>query len=225
VAELTFFYGTMNCGKSTLALQIHHNAVAAGKHCLLLTKHDRGGGTISSRIGLSQPATVVDDGFDIETYVRDVIAQGHPVDTLICDEVQFYSAVQVEALAELVDEMDIDVQAFGLLTDFTTQLFPGTRRMLELADRRQELQVEARCWCGERGTLNARTVDGRIQREGEQVVVGDVDDELVAYEVLCRRHHRQGITAASADRDPEQRAPLHAVADAAFEDRGIAGTP
>jgi thymidine kinase len=60
VAELTFFYGTMNCGKSTLALQIHHNAVQAGKRCLLLTKHDRQGGSISSRIGLAQPATVVD---------------------------------------------------------------------------------------------------------------------------------------------------------------------
>ena len=224
MAELVFFYGTMNCGKSTLALQIHHNAVAAGKHCLLLTKHDRGGGTISSRIGLAQPATVVDDGFDIVAFVRHEITQGRPIDTVICDEVQFYSPRQVEGLAEVVDELDIDVQAFGLLTDFTTQLFPGSRRMLELADRRQELQVEARCWCGERGNLNARTVDGRIQREGEQVVVGDVGDPVVAYEVLCRRHHREGITSVSADRDPELRATVHAVTDADIADRGIADT-
>lgn len=203
MAELAFFYGTMNCGKSTLALQNHYNAVAAGKRCELLTKLDRGGGTISSRIGLAQPATVVTDDLDLRAHVAQHIGAGHPVDVLICDEVQFYTREQVEQLADVVDDLDVDVQAFGLLTDFTTGLFPGSQRLLELADTRQQLQVEARCWCGERGTLNARTVDGRIQREGEQVVVGDVDGQEVAYEVLCRRHHRQGITRALADR-PDQ---------------------
>ncbi|MCA1782125.1 MAG: thymidine kinase [Intrasporangiaceae bacterium] len=207
MAELTFFYGTMNCGKSTLALQIHHNAVAAGKHCLLFTRHDRGGGTITSRIGLAKAATTVTDDLDLRRHVTRVIATGQPVDALICDEVQFYAPAQIEQLGELVDDLDIDVKAFGLLTDFTTQLFPGSRRLLELADRREELQVEARCWCGQRGTLNARTVGGRIQREGEQVVVGDVGAAAVAYEVLCRRHHRQGITSEMADRDPALRDP------------------
>ncbi len=199
MAELAFFYGTMNCGKSTLALQIHYNAVAAGKHCELLTKLDRGGGTISSRIGLAQPATVVTDELDLHAHAADRITAGNPLDVLICDEAQFYTPAQVEQLAVVVDELGVDVQAFGLLTDFTTGLFPGSQRLLELADTRQQLQVEARCWCGERGTLNARTVDGRIQREGEQVVVGDVGDGEVAYEVLCRRHHRDGVTRAIAD--------------------------
>jgi thymidine kinase len=98
----------------------------------------------------------------------------------------------------------VDVLAFGLLSDFTTHLFEGSARMLELADRRQELQVEARCWCGARGTHNARTIDGNIQRSGETVVVGDLDQLTidgpgdVAYEVLCRRHHRAGTTAGSS---------------------------
>jgi thymidine kinase len=204
VAELTFFYGTMNCGKSTLALQIHHNAVSAGKHVLLFTKHDRGGSAISSRIGLEQPAVIVHDDLDLHAYVSAVINQGHPVDALICDEAQFYAPVQVEQLARLVDDADVDVQCFGLLTDFTSGLFPGSRRLMELADRRETLQVEARCWCGVRGLMNARTVDGVIQREGEQVVVGDVGGGEVAYEVLCRRHHREGITAAVADRLPDR---------------------
>jgi thymidine kinase len=203
VAELTFFYGTMNCGKSTLALQIHHNAVQAGKRCLLLTKHDRQGGSISSRIGLAQPATIVTDDLDLHAHVGGLLGAGGALDVLICDEVQFYSAAQVEQLGQVVDDWDIDVQAFGLLTDFTTTLFPGSQRLLELADRRQELQVEARCWCGERGTLNARTRDGRVQREGEQVVVGDVDAGTVSYEVLCRRHHRSGTTRALSDRPLE----------------------
>ena len=200
MADLTFYYGTMNCGKSTLALQIHHNAVEAGKRCLLLTKHDRQGGTISSRIGLAQPATVVADDLDLRVHVGTLIAEGNHLDVLICDEAQFYSPVQVEQLAAVVDDLEVDVQAFGLLTDFTTALFPGSKRLLELADRRQELQVEARCWCGERGNLNARTVDGRIQREGEQVMVGDVDAGEIAYEVLCRRHHREGATRGLARR-------------------------
>ena len=205
MAELTFFFGTMNCGKSTLALQIHHNAVAAGKHVVLFTKHDRGGSTISSRIGLEQPAVIVHDAFDLYAYVTAILNQGTPVDVLICDEAQFYSAVQIEQLARLVDEADVDVQCFGLLTDFTTTMFPGSRRLMELADRRETLQVEARCWCGERGSMNARTVGGVIQREGEQVVVGDVNGGEVAYEVLCRRHHREGVTAALADRTPDAR--------------------
>jgi thymidine kinase len=204
VADLTFFYGTMNCGKSTLALQIHHNAVRAGKHVLLFTKHDRGGSTISSRIGLEQPAVIVHDDLDLHAYVKRVIDVGNPVDVLICDEAQFYSPAQVDQLARLVDEADVEVQCFGLLTDFTSAMFPGSQRLMELADRREALQVEARCWCGERGAMNARTVDGIIQREGEQVVVGDVDGGEVAYEVLCRRHHREGVTSVMADRAPDR---------------------
>ena len=204
MAELTFFFGTMNCGKSTLALQIHHNAVRAGKHVLLFTKHDRGGSTISSRIGLEQPAVIVHDDLDLHAHVKAVIDRGDAVDVLICDEAQFYSPVQVEQLARLVDEAEVEVQCFGLLTDFTTAMFPGSQRLMELADRREALQVEARCWCGERGAMNARTVDGVIQREGEQVVVGDVDGGEIAYEVLCRRHHRDGVTSVMADRAPER---------------------
>ena len=206
MAELTFFFGTMNCGKSTLALQIHHNAVRAGKHVVLLTKHDRGGSTISSRIGLEQPAIIVHDDLDLHAYVSAVMNSGTAVDALICDEAQFYSCQQIEQLARLVDEADVDVQCFGLLTDVTTAMFPGSQRLMELADRREALQVEARCWCGERGSMNARTVDGEIQREGEQVVVGDIDGGEIAYEVLCRRHHRDGVTSVTADRAPE-RAP------------------
>jgi thymidine kinase len=164
---------------------------------------DRGGRAVTSRIGLAQPATVVTDELDLRAHVGEVVATGQPVDVLVCDEAQFYSPEHVDQLARVADELDIEVHALGLLTDFTTSLFPGSQRLLELADRRQELQVEARCWCGERGTLNARVVDGHIQREGEQVVVGDVGDAEVAYEVLCRRHHREGMTSADADRYPQ----------------------
>lgn len=203
MAQLAFFYGTMNCGKSTLALQMHHNRSGSGKNVLLVTMHDRQEGAISSRIGLSKPALVIDRDVDLYAHVRDRLRSGEAIDELICDEAQFYSAAQVDQLARVVDELDVEVSAFGLLADFTSHLFEGSKRLIEIADVRREMQVEALCWCGERGSQNARTVDGRIVYTGEQVVVGDVDGGEVAYEVLCRRHYREGVTSAVSDRAPE----------------------
>lgn len=202
MGSLTFYFGTMNCGKSTLALQMHHNARAAGKAVQLFSKLDRGGSMVSSRIGLAQPATTVADDLDLRAHVIDLLESGRAVDELIVDEAQFLRPDQVDQLARLADERDVEVRCFGLLSDFQTRLFPGSRRLLELADHREELQLVARCWCGEQGTHNARTLDGEIVRDGAQVVVGDVDGDRVAYEVLCRRHHRDGTTRATADRDP-----------------------
>ena len=122
----------------------------------------------------------------------------------MCDEAQFYTADQIDQLAKITDELSIDVFAFGILTDFRTQLFSGSARLIELADHVHTLQVEALCWCGARATHNARTIDGVMVVEGEQVVVGDTDPEAdgppaaVGYEVLCRRHHSRRMTASSA---------------------------
>jgi thymidine kinase len=107
----------------------------------------------------------------------------------------------VEQLAKVVDEMGVDVFCFGITSDFRTQLFPGSRRMIELADRVQVLQVEALCWCGRRATHNARVVDGAMVVEGEQVVVGDTaaaSETLVEYEVLCRRHFMRRMNSDAA---------------------------
>ena len=85
-----------------------------------------------------------------------------------------------------------DVFAFGITTDFRTRLFPGSQRLIELADRIEILQVETVCWCGARATHNARTVGGEMVVEGEQKVVGDIGRrQAVGYEVLCRTHHRE----------------------------------
>ena len=103
----------------------------------------------------------------------------------------------------VVDELQIDVFAFGILTDFRSALFEGSARLVELADRMNVLQVEALCWCGKRATHNARTENGVMVVEGEVIVVGDVEGgdtapTDVAYEVLCRQHHRRHLTAARA---------------------------
>ena len=200
-AHLTFFHGPMDCGKSTLALQVDHNQSRQGRHGLLVTQGDRSAAPqISSRVGLSREATEIDAGTDLRLLVRDRWADGHRVDYLIVDEAQFLTAGQVDELAELVDESHVDVYAFGLTTDFRTRLFPGTQRLLEVADTIQRVQVEVLCWCGLPGLLNARVVDGAMVDSGETVVVADTapaelpgDDAVpspaVRYQVLCRRHY------------------------------------
>lgn len=204
MAELQFFTGTMDSGKSTLALQTNHNHAARGRVGRIFTTRDRAGeAMLSSRLGLTHEAIEVDDTFDFWTYVVRTLTQGGRIDYLICDEAQFYASDQIDQLAKVVDELQIDVFAFGILTDFRTALFPGSARLVELADRMNVLQVEALCWCGKRATHNARTENGVMVVEGDVIVVGDVDnpDETpaeVAYEVLCRQHHRRRLTAARA---------------------------
>jgi thymidine kinase len=204
VAELVFFTGTMDCGKSTLALQMDHTHASRGRAGLLFTQHDRSGeAVLSSRLGLTKPALEVDDDLDLWEFVVDQVTAGRRVDYLVCDEAQFYTPVQVEQLARLVDEMDVDVFAFGITSDFRTELFPGSRRLIELADRTEQLQVRALCWCGKPATVNARVVDGVMVVEGEQVVVGDVTGEngqvpTVEYEMLCRRHYMRRMNSSAA---------------------------
>ncbi len=204
MAELTFWTGTMDAGKSTLALQTNHNHAARGKAGAIFTSHDRAGeAVLSSRLGLTHDALEVTPSFDFWRHVVDTLTQGGRIDFMVCDEAQFYTPAQIEQLAKIVDELQIDVFCFGILTDVRTRMLPGSARLVELADRTELLQVEALCWCGKKATHNARTEDGIMVTEGEVIVVGDVEETggrpaEVAYEVLCRQHHRRGLTAARA---------------------------
>ena len=190
----------MDSGKSTLALQTAHNHKSRGRSGLIFTNKDRAGsGVISSRLGLQSEAIEVAETLDLHKFVVEHLSIGDRIDYIICDEAQFYQPEQIDQLAKIVDGLGIDVYAFGILADFRTKLFPGSARLVELADRVNTLQVEALCWCGSRATHNARTVNGVMVTEGEQVVVGDVGkSEEVAYEVLCRRHHMRKVTARAS---------------------------
>lgn len=200
---LTFFHGPMDCGKSTLALQIDHNRSRQGRRGLLLVRHDRSGpARISSRLGLSRDAIEVTDRMDLRELVAAKVVAGSRVDYVVVDEAQFLDPEQVEQLADLVDDAGVDVYAFGISTDFRGRLFPGSQRLLELADSVQQLQVEVLCWCGRPGRLNARVVGGRVVRAGDTVLVADTGGEAdVHYQVLCRVHHRD------SDLGPGVRAP------------------
>ena len=204
MAELQFFTGTMDSGKSTLALQTNHNHAVRGRSGRIFTTHDRAGeALLSSRLGLTHDAIEVNAGFDFWRYVVDALTHGARIDYLICDEAQFYEPWQIDQLARIADDLQIDVFAFGILTDFRTTLFPGSARLVEIADRMNVLQVEALCWCGRRATHNARTENGEMVTEGDVIVVGDVfDADVPTPVVLAAEHlvadHRRRMTAASA---------------------------
>ncbi|HIW61548.1 MAG TPA: thymidine kinase [Candidatus Stackebrandtia excrementipullorum] len=187
-ARLKFYYGPMDCGKSTLALQIHYNHARQGRVGLLLTRDDRSGRSrVTTRIGLAKEAVEVGDEHDLRE-----LASSPQIDYVICDEAQFFTLDHVEQMADLVDNDGVDVYAFGLATDFTSTLFPASARLFELADEVLRLQVEVLCWCGNEGVLNARVLHDRIVRHGERFVVGDTDNDDLHYQVLCRRHYRSG---------------------------------
>ncbi|MCL4114109.1 UNVERIFIED_CONTAM: hypothetical protein GTU68_023290 [Idotea baltica] len=188
----------MGSGKSTQALQIHHNLTTRGLQVLLISQLDREEGRVSSRLGVSAEAQIVTPDSNLLNVARELVMGDLGLDAIVCDEAQFYSTEQVEQLAQVVDLLSVDVFAFGLLTSFQGQLFPGTARLLELADERSELQVEARCYCGQRATHNARLVDGRQVYAGALKVVGDTNDRTEAatsYELRCRLHWHQELWA------------------------------
>jgi thymidine kinase len=195
-AHLRFFYGPMDCGKSTLALQIHHNQARQGRTGLVLTRYDRSGApTVTTRVGLTHDAIEITDELNLLRLVRGEWAHGRPVDYLVVDEAGFLNAEHVDQLAELVDVYHVDAFCFGLATDFRSLLLPGAKRLMELADEIAPIQVEVLCWCGRPGRLNARVIAGRIARTGETVVVADTAPEganQVRYQVLCRAHFRAG---------------------------------
>lgn len=201
MAQLRFYFGTMGSGKSTMALQIHHNLTSRGLDVILTTQLDRNAGQVSSRLGVSSEAEVVtsdSDLYDMAVAHHDFVG----LDAMICDEAQFYETTQIEQLAKIVDLLNVDVYAFGLLTSFQGDLFPGSKRLLELADERNELQVESLCWCGRRATHNARLVNGRQVYAGALKVVGDTPDRSDAettYELRCRYHWHEAKWAAEGD--------------------------
>jgi thymidine kinase len=199
MASLRFSFGTMGSGKSTVALQIHHNLSSRELYGLLLTTLDREGRQVTSRLGVAAPAIEVAQDLDLHA----LAVRYWPIHYMICDEVQFYTSDQCDQLARVVDELDVDVYAFGLLTDFRGRLFAGTARMLEIADEHTPLQVETRCWCGARATHNARVVNGDVVYEGATVMVGDTNPsesplfgDAVRYELLCRAHFLRGDLGA-----------------------------
>ena len=190
MAKLYFYYATMNAGKSTNLLQADFNYRERGMRTMLFTAaiDDRfAAGTITSRIGLSAPATA----FDADTDIIGCVARQHAVEPLACvlvDEAQFLSEGQVTQLAMICDRLDVPVLAYGLRTDFQGRLFGGAARLLALAD--EMIEMKSVCHCGRKATMNLRVdAGGAPVAEGAQTEIGGND----RYVALCRRHFADAL--------------------------------
>lgn len=183
MASLIFYYGAMGSSKSANALMTNFNYKEVGKKPLLCKpKLDTRDGEkiIKSRIGLSAPC------IDLEELMNYPVNKIAEYDSIIVDEVQFATPEQVDLLSDIVDSFDIPVICYGLRSDFQNNLFPGSERLLAIADKIREIKTV--CWCGKKATCNARYNENGIVREGDQVQLGAND----CYVALCRKHFKEG---------------------------------
>ncbi|MBR4357816.1 MAG: thymidine kinase [Butyrivibrio sp.] len=200
MGKLYFRYGAMGSSKTANALMVQYNYMEKGQKCILLKPKtdDRDGAKIvKSRMGLSAEATFVEEFIDeVKNEWFTGKAEGwKELDCVIVDEAQFLTEEQVDILAEVVDRYDLPVICYGLRTDFTSHLFPGSKRLMEIANYIEE--VPTVCWCGRRAHFNARVSNGKIVRTGEQVMVGGNE----SYVSLCRRHFLSGEVDGKRERD------------------------
>ena len=186
MTKLIFSYGAMGSSKSANALMVAYNYRERGQEVLVLkpgTDTRDGSHIIRSRIGLEGPCILIDEFCVRYKEDPDHVRAYH---AFIVDEAQFATPGQIDLFAEIVDKYDIPVLCYGLRADFQNRFFPGSRRLMEIADEIRE--VKTICWCGKKATCNARYDENGIIREGAQVVLG-ANDKYIA---LCRKHFREG---------------------------------
>ena len=194
MAKLYFRYGAMGSSKSANFFMVLYNYEDRGNYAILLKPRtdDRDGEhKIQSRIGLSAPAEYVDDFLKEISKLwngkeTEYLYHGKKVNAILVDEAQFLSPEEVDALSDIVDFYEIPVLCYGLRTDFLNHLFPGSRRLMEIADVIEE--VPTVCWCGKRAQCNTRYSNGKIVREGAQIMLGSNE----SYVALCRKHYKEG---------------------------------
>ena len=188
MAKLYFKYGAMGSSKTAQALITKYNYEENDlKVWLIKPSADTrdGAQVLRSRIGLESLVEVIPP--DVDVYARFLGSRVRRCDVIIVDECQFLTEAQIDQLRSIVDDHNIPVMCFGLRTDFQTRLFPGSRRLMEVADAIQEIKTI--CDCGAKATVNARISDGYIVTEGAQVVLGGND----CYIAMCHRCYKNGI--------------------------------
>lgn len=193
MAKLFYYYGAMNSSKTANALMTHFNYEEVGQKALLCkTETDTRDGrmVIRSRIGLEESCVLLGD---LQKMSKEEICS---YDCIIVDEVQFATREQIDFLSDIVDFYEVPVVCYGLRADFQNHLFPGSERLIAIADVIQEIKTV--CWCGRKATCNARYNEQGIIRSGSQVFLGAND----SYVSLCRKHFKMGILRGKREVHP-----------------------
>lgn len=203
MGKLYFRYGAMGSSKTANALMVRYNYIEKGQNAILLkpmTENRDGEKTVKSRIGLAAECTFVEEFLDtvVNEWFTRKSDSWKKLDCVIVDEAQFLTEEQVDLLAEVVDKYDLPVICYGLRTDFTSHLFTGSKRLMEIANYIEE--VPTVCWCGRRAHFNARVSNGKIVRSGEQIMMGGNE----SYVSVCRRHFLSGEVNGARQRDVEE---------------------
>ena len=188
MAKLYFKYGAMGSSKTAQALITKYNYEENDmKVWLLKPSADTrdGKSIIRSRIGLAAECEIATPDRNIYDRFREGFLGN--CNAVIVDECQFLTVEQIDQLRAIVNDFSVPVMCFGLRTDFQTKLFPGSLRLMELADCIEE--IKTMCDCGAKATVNARISDGYIVTEGAQVVLGGND----SYIAMCHRCYIRGI--------------------------------
>ena len=191
MAKLYFRYGAMNSGKSTALLQVAHNYEENGMNILLLkpSKDKKGENSVVSRLGIERE---VDYLVGPNDSIIDIVShhlETKRINCLIVDEAQFLEPSQVDELSFFASDVDIPVICYGLRTDFKLNGFPGSIRLLEIANDIEELKTI--CSCGSKAIFNARYVDGEFCLDGEQVAIDGMDN--VTYKSMCPKCYYKKI--------------------------------
>jgi thymidine kinase len=193
VAQLYFYYSSMNAGKSTALLQSAYNYEERDMRPFIMSAalDDRYGlGKVTSRIGLAAEAQLFNGKDDLFSILK-IENLKKPLDCILIDESQFLSREQVKQLTLVVDQLNIPVLCYGIRTDFRGELFPGSQHLLAWADKLVELKTV--CYCGRKATMVVRMDgDGMVIKDGDQVVIGGNDQ----YQSLCRRHFSEHMWSA-----------------------------
>jgi len=185
MAKLYFRYGAMGSGKSIDLLKTSFNYKERGQKTLILTSiidNRYGEGKVKSRIGIEENAISVSS----DDSVLEIFKKNCKVDCVLVDEVQFLTEKQIIELGDIVDIYDIPVIAYGLISDFKQELFPGSKALLGICDTIENIPVV--CWCGKKATVNSRLLDGKVIYDGDQILVGGNE----SYISLCRKHWKEG---------------------------------
>ena len=187
MAKLYFRYGAMGSSKTANAIMVQYNYNERGQKVLMvkprLDTRD-GASIVRSRCGLETECVFIEDvmSMDVSGY-----------DCVIVDEAQFLTKAQVERLVHIVDVLNVPVIAYGLRTDFQENFFEGSMWLMAWADTIEE--VKTICWCGKKATCNARVFNGRVVKEGEQILLGGNSQ----YVSLCRKHWAEGKAGGNAE--------------------------